>query len=69
MTKPVTKTEDVTTIYVESEILTDGSEVFNVRLGGEVFHAIDENAAAALAEAFADAINAHTVEVAEVRYS
>jgi hypothetical protein len=61
MTKP--------TIYVETETLTDGSEVFNVRLGGEVFHAIDVNAAVMLAEAFAGAINAHTVEVAEVRYS
>jgi hypothetical protein len=43
MTKP--------TIYVETETLTDGSEVFNVRLGGEVFHAIDVNAAVMLAEA------------------
>jgi hypothetical protein len=56
------------TIYVEREKLTDGSEVFNVRLGDTLLHATDENEACTLAEMIAEGINKKTVDAAEVHY-
>jgi hypothetical protein len=49
-------------IHIERETLGDGSEVFNVRFGSALFHAIDEIAAWALAEEMAEAIKKHTVD-------
>lgn len=56
------------TIYIETEKLSDGSMVYNVRLDDSVFHATSEADACALAELMADAINARTVDAAEVHY-
>jgi len=53
-------------IQTFSETLSDGSLVYNVRLNNNVFAAIDENAAYALAEDLFTAIREHTNESVEV---
>jgi hypothetical protein len=55
-------------IYIEREVLTDNSVVFNVRMGECLFPARDEDAASDLAEAMAAAINKNTTTDAEVHY-
>jgi hypothetical protein len=50
-------------IYIERERLTDGSFVFNVRLGDVVLHAYDEAAAKALAMTIAEAVNEYTTDM------
>ena len=55
-------------IRINSDRLSDGSEVFSVLLpGGTKLPAITEADAHDLAEAIADAINDHTNETATVR--
>lgn len=55
-----------TLIFVVSETLTDNSKVYNVVLGEHKWHATDQTAAVALAEAIMDAINDFTVDTADV---
>jgi hypothetical protein len=53
-------------IYLETETLSDGSMVHNVRLGEVVYHAVSRLAADCLARAFSEAINAYTVDISTI---
>lgn len=55
-------------IRVVRETLTDGSFVYNIRLGDAVFHACSENDATKLADTLFSAINEHTVDTAEIHW-
>lgn len=55
-----------TLVFIVPETLSDKSKVYNVVLGEHKWHATDYEAAIALAEAIADAINEHTVDMAEM---
>ena len=48
--------------------LSDESQVFDVRLGDTVFHAVSESDASQLVEKLRDAINQHTLETLSVAY-
>lgn len=55
-----------TLVFVVSETLTDGSNVYNVILGDQKWHAVDQGEAQELAWKISGAINDHTVDVAAV---
>lgn len=55
----------MTQITVTRRILTDGSPVFDVRLGGIILAAVTEKDAFALADKIECAINAHTTDGAK----
>jgi hypothetical protein len=61
------KTPDIV-IFVLREKLSDNSEVFNVKVGGEKFPAVTEADAEDLAEKISEAINDHTTSTAGVVY-
>lgn len=56
-------------IWVVPQTLSDKSIVYNVEFGGLKFSAVDEDAAEALAEGFAELINEHTCETADVMWA
>jgi hypothetical protein len=62
-----TNTPD-TVIFVTPKALSDGSKVFDVRLGNEVWPAVTEDDANSLAEKIKDAIEDHTNATAGVVY-
>lgn len=51
-------------VSIAQETLSDGSHVFNVRMGEAQFACVDEGAAIELADAFVGAINSYTVNTA-----
>jgi hypothetical protein len=53
-------------VWIITRELSDGSEVFDVDLNGQIFEAVSEDDAEQLAEAFADAISSHTNSTAGV---
>ena len=55
-------------IFVLREKLSDGSEVFNVKIGSEKLAAVSEGDASYLADKISDAINEHTTNTAGVVY-
>ena len=55
-------------IHVNQETLSDGSHVYNVRLGNVTLSGYDQKCAEALAEAMAAAINAYAVDRATVAH-
>ena len=57
---------DKVTIAVIHRKLSDGSIVYDIVIGGVVLHAVDRKAADALALAIAEAVDAHTVDFAEL---
>ena len=52
-------------VFVTGETLTDGSKVFNVRIGNLVLHAYTEEDAEDLASEIAEAITDHATELAD----
>ena len=55
-------------IFIVSEKLSDGSQVFNVIFGEMKFPAVTEDDAVQLAETISNAINDHTNNRADVIY-
>jgi len=55
------------TITIDSERLSDGSEVFDVRLGGVAFHCVTIADAIALADSLVDLVAKHTVDDYQLR--
>ena len=55
-------------IFVIPKTLSDGSKVFDVKLGEQVWSAVSEMNAGALAETIAEAIDEHTTNTADVVY-
>lgn len=53
-------------IWIERQTLSDDSEVFNVRFGNVVLHAVNEDSAREMADLIADAVNEHSNEFADV---
>lgn len=51
------------TIQTHAVTLTDGSQVYNVNFNGIILHAVDEQSAVALVDAFWNAVHEHTVDV------
>jgi len=49
-------------ITTKTEILSDGSKVFNVHFNGVVLHAYDEKAAVKLVDAIWTAVHEHTCD-------
>jgi hypothetical protein len=56
-------------VVVGCDVLGDGSEVYNVRIGGLLLHALTEENALQLADKLRDAIGLHTLERVQVAYS
>jgi hypothetical protein len=53
-------------VFVVPETLSDGSVVYNVKIGGLTLNAVTESDANDLAEKISDAIGDHTVNTAGV---
>lgn len=53
-------------IWIETETLTDGSEVFNVIVDLGKLPAVDESSARDMAEAIMDAVNVNTNELVDI---
>ena len=69
MPKRKSKNEPTLLIWVETEILTDSSKVYNVIIGEEKFAASSEDAANDLAETIKDSLNENTDETVDICYS
>lgn len=57
---------DKVTIAIHHKTLSDGSVVYDLRIGGVELHAIDRKHADTLAATIAEAIDIHTVDFAEL---
>lgn len=60
MTKTSTRTAPDELIFIDGKLLSDGSQVFDVRIGERVWPAVSQHDAEAMAEKIRAAIVAHT---------